>query len=91
MKMVHGVSVAAVHTNYYRNPYLGTLSEWEGMTSSEVLSGISTAPFCWKYLTSEHPMEFVAGFVGAAQDPETLAIRPEIGWAVRDKLGTIPT
>ncbi len=89
MKMVKGVSVPAAHTNYYQNPYLGTLSEWQGMTSSEVLSGISTAPFCWKYLTSEHSMELIAGFSGASQDPATLAIRPEIGWAVRDKLGTI--
>ena len=27
-------------------------------------------------------MEFVGGFVGVAQDRETLALRPEIGWAV---------
>ena len=32
-------------------------------------------------------MELVAGFVGMAQNPETLAIRPEIGWAVRDRRG----
>ena len=29
-------------------------------------------------------MEFLAGFVGVQQDPGTFALRPEIGWAVRD-------
>ncbi|WP_309722092.1 DUF4419 domain-containing protein [Armatimonas sp.] len=85
MQMINGVSVPAARTSYYRNPHLGTLSEWQGMTSDEVLSGISTAPFCWKYLTSEQSMELIAGFIGVAQDPETLAIRPAIGWAVREK------
>jgi hypothetical protein len=28
-------------------------------------------------------MEFIAGFVGVAQDARALALRPEIGWAVR--------
>lgn len=28
-------------------------------------------------------MELVAGFVGIAQDAATLAIRPAIGWGVR--------
>jgi hypothetical protein len=29
-------------------------------------------------------MEFLGGFVGVAQDPETLALCPGIGWAVRE-------
>ena len=29
-------------------------------------------------------MEFLGGFVGVGQDEETLAVRPEIGWAVRE-------
>jgi len=29
-------------------------------------------------------MEFLAGFVGVKQDKETLELRPEIGWAIRD-------
>jgi hypothetical protein len=29
-------------------------------------------------------MEFLAGFVGATQQADTLALRPEIGWAVVD-------
>jgi len=46
-------------------------------------SGLSRAPFTWRYFTERVPMDFLAGFVGIAQDPSTLALRPEIGWAVR--------
>lgn len=47
-------------------------------------SGISTVPFTWFYFTEKYDMELLAGFVGVAQDEETLALRPAIGWAVRD-------
>ena len=29
-------------------------------------------------------MKFFAGFMAATQDPKSLAIHPEIGWAVAD-------
>lgn len=58
---------------------------FEGLTSSNLPSALSLAPFTWKYLETELSMEFVAGFVGATQDPDTLALRSEIGWAVREK------
>lgn len=45
--------------------------------------GIAMAPFLWKYLGHDFPMELLAGFTGVSQDPETLALRPAIGWAVR--------
>jgi hypothetical protein len=32
-------------------------------------------------------MEFIGGILGVSQDRETLSLRPEIGWAVRDKPG----
>nr|AYM52230.1 hypothetical protein [Sorangium cellulosum] len=47
-------------------------------------SGISTAPLLWHYLGSKLDMELLAGFVGTAQDKDGLALRPAIGWAVRD-------
>ena len=46
-------------------------------------SGLARAPFVWKYLEQEFDMEFLGGFVGVAQEPATLALRPEIGWAIR--------
>jgi hypothetical protein len=54
-----------------------------GPTLSEFPCGLSAAPFTWAYLDKPIPMEFLGGFVGLAQEPETLALRPAIGWAVR--------
>jgi hypothetical protein len=46
-------------------------------------SGLSQAPFVWNYRGQRFDMEFLGGFVGVAQDAATLALRPEIGWAIR--------
>ena len=45
-------------------------------------SGLARAPFVWNYLGQRFDMQFLGGFV-VAQDPATLALRPEIGWAIR--------
>lgn len=55
-----------------------------GPTFAELPSGLSRAPFRWQYLWRSYRMEFLAGFVGVSQDAESLALRPEIGWAVRE-------
>lgn len=55
-----------------------------GPKESEIPVGLSIAPFKWSYLGSIFPMELLGGFVGVAQDADTLALRPAIGWAVRD-------
>jgi hypothetical protein len=31
-------------------------------------------------------MEFLGGFVGVSQEQATWALRPEIGWAVREQV-----
>jgi hypothetical protein len=45
---------------------------------------LSKAAFKWKYLDQDYDMEFVAGFVAFTQAQDTLAVRPKIGWAVRE-------
>jgi hypothetical protein len=50
----------------------------------ELPQGITFAPFVWEYLSQRIEMEFLGGFIGIEQDPNTLALRPEIGWAVCD-------
>ncbi len=55
-----------------------------GPRPEEFPSGLSVAPFTWNYLGTKFPMELVAGFVGVSQEPRTLAVRPAIGWVVRD-------
>jgi hypothetical protein len=57
-----------------------------GPTPLEIPSGLSCVPFEWRYLGNVFPMEFVGGFVGVGQHEATLAVRPAIGWAVRDAL-----
>ena len=51
-------------------------------------SGLSIAPFRWDYLDRSFDMEFLGVFVGVAQDQETFALRPEIGWVVREAPAT---
>ncbi|AKF11779.1 DUF4419 domain-containing protein [Sandaracinus amylolyticus] len=54
-----------------------------GPTTDALPSGLSCVPFLWKFLATEHRMEFLGGFVGVGQDPATMRVRPELGWAVR--------
>jgi hypothetical protein len=54
-----------------------------GPTANQLPSGLSSAPFTWRFLDRAFAMEFVAGFVGVSQDRETRAVRPAIGWCIR--------
>ncbi|MEP7123267.1 MAG: DUF4419 domain-containing protein [Byssovorax sp.] len=63
-----------------RVPYGG------GPRTSEFPQGFSVAPFLWKYLGTDIPMELIGGFAGVSQDPGSLAVRPSIGWAVREAI-----
>lgn len=55
-----------------------------GATLGSFPRGLSHVPFLWKYLGAEIPMTLAGGFVGISQDPQTLAVRPAIGWVVRE-------
>jgi hypothetical protein len=55
-----------------------------GPRVSDLPFGLSKVPFRWDYLNQSLEMEFVGGFVGVSQDKESLAVKPEIGWAVRE-------
>jgi len=67
-----------------QNSYLGESKGWGGLTDEALPLGLCQTPFTWDYLGKDFDMEFVAGFVGSTED-ENLALRPKIGWAVRDK------
>jgi hypothetical protein len=47
--------------------------------------GLSCVPFIWDYLGTTIPMLFAGGFVGVSQNPVSGAVRPAIGWAIREK------
>ena len=59
-------------------------------TTDSFPSGLSRAPFVWKYFGTKYQMEFIGGFMAVKQDPKTLALRPELGWAVVEASNATP-
>ncbi len=66
-----------------RNPWLGVRAGHHGPGRDDFPGLPSRAPFRWLYYDTVFEMEFVGGLVGVRQDPDTLCLRPEVGWAVR--------
>lgn len=66
-----------------RNP---VFESGEGMQTSSAPPGLSRVPFTWKNRMTgrERAMEPIGGLTGIKQEPHTLALRPKIGWAVRE-------
>jgi len=54
-----------------------------GPCTGDLPTGLSRVPFIWEYERLEYRMQFLAGFVGVSQAPDSHAVRPAIGWAVR--------
>ncbi len=48
----------------------------------------SSVPLLWRYVADEVAMNLLAGFIGVGQHPSSLAVRPEIGWAVQPQPST---
>ena len=53
--------------------------------------GLTRVAWDWNYLGTMFDMEFLGGFVGYTQDPDTYALRPALGWAVRDTKAPTPS
>jgi Domain of unknown function (DUF4419)/SMI1 / KNR4 family (SUKH-1) len=66
-----------------RNPLLDDLDS--EVSTTMLPSGVSQVPFRhrWRGQANDAAMEFLGGFVGVTQDASTLALRPKLGWAVR--------
>ena len=60
----------------------------KGITHYQFPPGIVSTPFTWQNgigpFSKVFPMHFYAGFMTISQDSTTMAVRPEIGWAVAD-------
>lgn len=65
-----------------RNPVFET---GEGFQTLVAPSGLSRVPFTWRDAATgrARQMEAIGGLLGVTQDPQTLALRPKVGWAVR--------
>ena len=58
---------------------------FDNMTSDKFSPGLCSTLFKWDYYGTEYPLIFYSGFMAISQDPSTLALRPEIGWAVAEQ------
>jgi hypothetical protein len=62
----------------------------KGILSSSLPTGLSKVPLLFIQRSpsdgseQRHPMELIAGLIGITQERGTLALRPKVGWAVRD-------
>ncbi len=65
-----------------RNPDLGQIGT---ITESDLPAGLSAVPFLWTYLGESLEYELLAGLVGVREDPDSLAVEPVAGWAVRPR------
>lgn len=69
--------------SFCRNPWMNRpLSHGDGPAPNRFPRLPARAPFLWNYFETEYEMEFIGGLMGVRQDSQTLALRPEIGWAV---------
>lgn len=55
-----------------------------GITDDHLPSSASQLPFVWEYHGKEYDYQFLAGVLTVAQDQTSRALRPRIGWAVRE-------
>lgn len=56
-----------------------------GISTNMLPTSLSKVPFIWDYYGTDYEMEFIAGFTSFTQEENSFAVRPKIGWAVRDK------
>ncbi|HWO26998.1 MAG TPA: DUF4419 domain-containing protein [Kofleriaceae bacterium] len=69
--------------NHYATAWSKDMDDpFRGTTMSSFPRGMSQAPLTWDYLGTKLSMTLSGGFVGVSQNPQTLAVRPAIGWAV---------
>jgi hypothetical protein len=71
-----------------KNPWVGKPllqgpERFGGITDCQLPASASQVPFVWDYLGQKFDYRFVAGVLTVTQEKESRAIRPRIGWAVR--------
>lgn len=68
-----------------RNPLLTDAGA--KISSDSLPPGLSQVPFKLVCRQSIRNMEFLGGFIGIEQDEATMALKPKLGWAVRESNG----
>lgn len=75
------------NTRAYNRGILSGQEVWHnlpGVRPDNFPLGLSCVPFQFKDTKGTRQMEFVAGTTVVTQDPESLSLRPSLGWAVRE-------
>jgi hypothetical protein len=72
------------HLRGWRERMLDKNSFGGAPTTDAFPAALACVPMRWKYLDQIIPMQLLAGFAGVRQDPTTLEVTPQLGWAVRD-------
>ena len=67
-------------TALVRNKHVGQAGT---LTFNDLPSALSAVPFEWHYIGLELNYEFLAGLTGVREHPDSLAVEPVVGWAVR--------
>lgn len=80
----HGITKIVPSILYKLSKCVFSNKNSHGITMDSLPGSLCKAPFKWHYLNCVYEMEFLAGFIGFTQDKKTLAVRPKIGWAVRE-------
>jgi len=74
--------------NGYKNesmPSWNAPKRFGGISPGKVTWGFNKAPFKWEYYDKVFDMNLLGGFIGVSQDPNTKALKPEIGWLVGER------
>lgn len=69
-----------------RNKKVGVqgLAYGDGLREDDYPSSLAKVPFEWNYYGKVYQMELLAGVTAVVQDPESYAVAPNVGWAVRE-------
>jgi hypothetical protein len=58
-----------------------SFGEW-GVSPQVFPNGHGEVPFAWDCRGKSFAIRLAGGLIGVRQDPDTLSLKPEIGWAV---------
>lgn len=85
--IVDFIPYVATDVGRFKNPLVSHRNDFDddGITTDVLPSSLSKVPYTWDYHGTKYEMEFIAGFTSFTQEADSFAVRPKIGWAVRDR------
>uniref|UniRef100_A0A7S2N0V3 DUF4419 domain-containing protein n=1 Tax=Helicotheca tamesis TaxID=374047 RepID=A0A7S2N0V3_9STRA len=75
VQVLYGMSSLKDAMGSFQRPFCGP-------SPDDFSIGRSKCPFVWKYYGEEIGCDFIGGFIGISLDPDTKAVKAEMGWEV---------